>query len=29
MNSYPEVVYNSVNDEYFIATWYIDADRRR
>jgi len=23
MNSYPEVVYNSVNDEYFIATWYI------
>lgn len=23
INSYPEVAYNSVNDEYFIVTWYF------
>jgi hypothetical protein len=26
MNHYPEVVYNSVDNEYFIATWYFSSN---
>jgi hypothetical protein len=25
LNNYPEVAYNSVNDEYFVVTWHITA----